>query len=78
MTLVWLVWWAIQETPAVGIVAAWNEWGVGLLVCLAMDVIATVTWFARRRQRPYFHAFNKTYVSGKGWMDGEPDEARDA
>jgi hypothetical protein len=51
MTFIWLVVWLIAHTPQVQLVGNWNSWGIALGVCLAIDVIGSLS-ANRWRQRP--------------------------
>lgn len=38
MTFFWLLVWLLNSTPDVH---AWNNWAVGLLVCVVIDLLGT-------------------------------------
>ena len=40
MTVIWLIVWLIQGTPAPEM---WNNWGIALAICLVLDVLGTGT-----------------------------------
>ena len=81
MTFIWLVAWLISQTPQVQMFGAWNNWGIALAVCLAIDLIGSLGADAWRR-RPYYHGFGRTLESGSGWKESErgehPSAKRDA
>ena len=72
MTFIWLIVWLISDTPHVQMFGAWNEWGIALGVCLAIDLIGALAGNAWRR-RPYYHGFSRTWESGSGWREGDPN-----
>jgi hypothetical protein len=39
MTVIWLIVWLVQGTPDVNSWGPWNNWGVALFVCLAIDLV---------------------------------------
>lgn len=39
MTIIWLIVWILEETPVVTLFTEWNNWGVALLVCFAIDLL---------------------------------------
>jgi hypothetical protein len=47
MTVIWLIVWLIAHTPAVQAFGGWNNWGVALFVCLAIDFIGALGANAR-------------------------------
>ncbi len=51
MTFMWLVAWLISHTPQVQMFSTWNNWGVALGVCLAIDLMGSLSANAWR-QRP--------------------------
>lgn len=36
MTVLWLIIWLVNETPQVFM---WNNWAIGLAICLIIDVL---------------------------------------
>ncbi|MFC4071867.1 hypothetical protein [Actinoplanes subglobosus] len=42
MTVIWLIVWLVQGTPPVASWGPWNDWGVALFVCLALDLIGAL------------------------------------
>lgn len=38
MTVVWLVVWLLSHDPDVQMFSVWNNWGIALAVCLAIDL----------------------------------------
>jgi uncharacterized iron-regulated membrane protein len=50
MTFIWLVAWLISHTPQVQMFGAWNNWGIALTVCLAIDLIGSLGADAWRRR----------------------------
>ena len=51
MTLIWLIVWLIAGTPAVQSWGPWNNWGVALFVCLAIDLLGALGANGRRARR---------------------------
>jgi hypothetical protein len=51
MTFIWLVVWLIAGTPAVASWGPWNNWGIALFVCLAIDLIGALGAGARGSRR---------------------------
>lgn len=51
MTVIWLIVWLIYHTPAVEAWSSWNNWGVALFVCLAIDLIGAIAARSRPRVR---------------------------
>jgi hypothetical protein len=51
MTVIWLIVWLIFHTPQVLMFGAWNEWGIALAVCLAVDFMGAITAGGRRSSR---------------------------
>ena len=49
MTVIWLIVWLIYHTPDVAAWGPWNNWGVALFVCLAIDLIGALASRGRRR-----------------------------
>jgi hypothetical protein len=39
MTVIWLFVWLLSSTPHVQMSGDWNNWGIALAVCLAIDVL---------------------------------------
>jgi hypothetical protein len=39
MTLIWLIVWLIAHMPAVAMFGPWNSWGIGLAVCVVIDLL---------------------------------------
>ena len=52
MTFVWLVVWLIAGTPTVLSWGSWNNWGIALFVCLAVDLLGVLGRGARRSRTP--------------------------
>jgi hypothetical protein len=50
MTFIWLIVWLLLHTPDVEVLGPWNDWGVALAVCMAIDVLGVFR--ARPRRRP--------------------------
>jgi hypothetical protein len=48
MTVIWLIVWLIAHTPQVLMLGAWNNWGVALAVCLAIDFFGALAASGRR------------------------------
>jgi hypothetical protein len=48
MTVIWLIVWLIAGTPEVHATGPWNNWGVALFVCLAIDLIGALGARSRR------------------------------
>lgn len=39
MTFIWLIVWLLSNTPNVDVLGGgWNDWGIALAVCLAIDI----------------------------------------
>ena len=36
MTFLWLIIWLLSRTPAV---YTWNNWAIGLAICIAIDIL---------------------------------------
>ncbi|MFF5986521.1 hypothetical protein [Prauserella flavalba] len=51
MTVIWLIVWLIAGTPDVASWGPWNNWGVALFVCLAIDLIGSLGAGSRRSRR---------------------------
>ena len=51
MTVIWLIVWLIAHTPAVLMLGAWNNWGVAVAVCLAIDLIGALAAGGRSGSR---------------------------
>ncbi len=51
MTFIWLIVWLIAGTPQVLMFGAWNDWGVALGVCLAIDLVGAIAASGRRSVR---------------------------
>lgn len=49
MTFIWLVAWLISGTPRVASWGPWNNWGVALFVCIAIDLLGGLGAGSRRR-----------------------------
>ncbi|HVV29361.1 MAG TPA: hypothetical protein VHC41_00630 [Mycobacteriales bacterium] len=49
MTVIWLIVWLCYGTPDVASWGPWNNWGVALFVCLAIDLIGSLGAGNRRR-----------------------------
>ncbi|WP_166462802.1 hypothetical protein [Amycolatopsis acidicola] len=43
MTFIWLIVWLAYGTPDVAAWGPWNDWGVALFVCLALDLIGALS-----------------------------------
>lgn len=43
MSVIWLVAWLIRRRPRVQMFKSWNNWGIALAACLALDVISSVS-----------------------------------
>lgn len=42
MTIIWLIVWLISNTPNVEwFSGGWNDWGIALAVCLAIDIFGS-------------------------------------
>jgi hypothetical protein len=52
MTIIWLIVWLVQGTPEVASWGPWNSWGIGLFVCLAIDLLGALGSNGRRSARP--------------------------
>jgi hypothetical protein len=52
MTIIWLIVWLVQGTPDVASWGPWNSWGIGLFVCLAIDLLGALGSSGRRSARP--------------------------
>lgn len=39
MTLIWLIFWLVEDTPEVAFQPDPNSWAIGLLVCIAIDLL---------------------------------------
>jgi hypothetical protein len=48
MTIIWLVVWLIKDTPDVASWGPWNNWGIALFICLAIDLIGALGGNAKR------------------------------
>ena len=42
MTFIWLIVWLLLHTPAVAVFGPWNDWGVALAVCVAIDLLGVL------------------------------------
>ena len=49
MTFIWLIVWLIAHTPAVAVFGPWNSWGIGLGVCVVIDLIGALGHRSRYR-----------------------------
>jgi hypothetical protein len=52
MTFLWLVVWLFSHTPQVQIVNGWNSWGTALAVCVAIDLLGSISASGWRRRQP--------------------------
>jgi hypothetical protein len=43
MTFLWLLAWLLSESPHVEILHSWNDWGIALAVCIAIDVLGAIS-----------------------------------
>ena len=41
-TFIWLIVWLVQGTPEVASWGPWNNWGIALFLCLAVDLFAAL------------------------------------
>jgi hypothetical protein len=48
MTVIWLIVWLVFHTPQVLMFGAWNDWGIALAVCLAIDFMGALAASGRR------------------------------
>ena len=51
MTVIWLIVWLVFQTPRVQMFDAWNDWGIALAVCLAIDFMGALAANGRRGGR---------------------------
>jgi hypothetical protein len=51
MTVIWLIVWLIAHSPDVELSGPWNSWGIGLTVCLAIDLLGVLRANAGTRKR---------------------------
>lgn len=51
MTVIWLIVWLVFHTPQVLMFGAWNDWGIALAVCLAIDFMGALAAGGRRSSR---------------------------
>ncbi|GAA1032620.1 hypothetical protein GCM10009557_31690 [Virgisporangium ochraceum] len=51
MTFIWLVVWLLFRTPDVELFGPWNDWGVALAVCAAIDLLGALKVRPRSRRR---------------------------
>ncbi|HXM53990.1 MAG TPA: hypothetical protein VOB72_01275 [Candidatus Dormibacteraeota bacterium] len=51
MTVIWLIVWLVFHTPQVLVFGAWNDWGIALAVCLAIDFFGALAANGRRGTR---------------------------
>ncbi|GAA4659272.1 MULTISPECIES: hypothetical protein [Amycolatopsis] len=51
MTVIWLIVWLIYRTPEVASWGPWNNWGVALFVCLAIDLLGALASGGKRTAR---------------------------
>jgi hypothetical protein len=51
MTFIWLVVWLIAQTPSVAAFGPWNNWGMALVVCLAIDLLGVLGANGRQHTR---------------------------
>jgi hypothetical protein len=42
MTVIWLIVWLIAGTPDVAAFGPWNNWGIAVAVCLAIDLLGVL------------------------------------
>lgn len=64
MTILWLIAWWLSAMPTVEVLLTWNGWGIGLVVCLAVDLVASLGF---GYSRTYFHGLDRTWTPGGGW-----------
>lgn len=43
MSFIWLAAWLIRRRPRVQMFKSWNNWGIALAVCLALDLISSLS-----------------------------------
>lgn len=51
MTFIWLVVWLFFHSPQVLMLGAWNDWGIALGVCLAIDFMGALAANGRSGRR---------------------------
>ena len=51
MTVIWLIVWLLFHTPAVAVFGPWNDWGIALAVCVAIDLLGALRTNTRVRTR---------------------------
>jgi hypothetical protein len=51
MSLMWLAAWLIRRRPRVQMFKSWNNWGIALAVCFALDLISGAGRTARAGSR---------------------------
>jgi hypothetical protein len=53
MTVIWLIVWLVKGTPQVVSWGPWNDWGVALFICLAVDLLGVLSSSGRRSARAH-------------------------
>ena len=43
MSVIWLAVWLVRRRPRVEMLKSWNNWGIALAVCLALDVMSSLS-----------------------------------
>jgi hypothetical protein len=51
MSFMWLAVWLIRRRPKVRMFRGWNDWGIALGVCLALDMLSSLGRASRGRRR---------------------------
>ena len=51
MSFMWLVAWLINRRPRVQMFRGWNNWGISLGICLAIDLMSSMGRTARGMRR---------------------------
>jgi len=51
MTVIWLIVWLLAHTPDVAVFGPWNSWGIALVVCFGIDLLAALRAGSNTRAR---------------------------
>jgi hypothetical protein len=51
MRVIWLAAWLIRRRPRVEMFKSWNNWGIALAVCFALDLLSSASRTSRIGRR---------------------------
>jgi hypothetical protein len=51
MSVIWLAAWLIRRRPRVEMFKSWNNWGIALAVCFALDLLSSAGRTSRAGRR---------------------------